>query len=103
MTTRLYDVRETSLRIRRSPSWLYRNAGKTIPVTQHAPGGRLFWTEEQIRQIIALGAVEPGAKTPAPQGKRRPATKTVPAAVGKGTVTPLTARPEARRKGRRSA
>lgn len=100
---RLYEIDEVVELTHRSKTWLYRHAGKTIPVTQHTPGGRLFWTEDQIRQIIALGAVEPGAKTPAPQSKRRPAAKTVPVAAGKGTVTPLTARPEARRKGRRSA
>jgi len=84
--------------------WLYRNAGVTIPVTQFTPGGRLFWTQEQLDQIIASGAIQPGTKKPAPsapsRGRRRPAIKPAPASAGVAQVAPLRARPEARRKGR---
>jgi hypothetical protein len=101
---RLYEIDEVVKLTHRSKTWLYRNAGKTIPVTQYEPGGRLFWTEDQVRQIIALGAVEPGQKSsPPPAQSRRRAVpqRATPAAAG--TVRRLEARPDARRKGRRSA
>lgn len=67
---RLYDVKETSLMVRMSVSWLYHNAGVTIPVTRI--GGRLFWSEAQIEQIIGDGA------RPAKAVKREPGQREVP-------------------------
>jgi len=102
---KLYTIREAAELTRRSTSWLYRNVGKTIPAMQATPGGRIYFTAEQIKQIIALREVRPGTKQPATasstptRGKRRPAAaKPAPASTGTATVTPLRARPEARRK-----
>jgi hypothetical protein len=103
-TPRLNDVRQTAEKLGVSPWWLYRRAGREIPVTRLSEGGRLFWTDEQIAQIIRDGAIEPSRKSapPAASSRRRPASQpSTPAAAG--TVHRLEARPEARRKGRRSA
>ncbi len=53
---KLYDISETARMVRMSTSWLYRNAGVTVPVTRIAGSRRLFWTEAQIAEIIAAGA-----------------------------------------------
>lgn len=50
----LYDVKQAAAKVRMSQSWLYHNAGVTIPCTRI--GGRLLWTDEQIEQIIRDGA-----------------------------------------------
>jgi hypothetical protein len=52
----LYDIHETAERTHLSVSWLYRHAGKTIPVTRPGGAKKLFWTGEQIEQIIRDGA-----------------------------------------------
>lgn len=66
----LYDIEETSKKVRMSVSWLYRNAGVTIPVTHIAGTRRHFWTEEQIADIIRDGA-QP-AKTRSAKNTRQP-------------------------------
>ncbi|MFB4265253.1 hypothetical protein [Nonomuraea sp. GTA35] len=54
-----------------SKNWLYRRAGRTIPVTRLA--WRLLWTEEQISWIIEAAAIEPMA----PFTPVEPRTRTV--------------------------
>lgn len=104
-TPRLNNVRQAAAKLGVSPWWLYRRAGREIPVTRLSEGGRLFWTDEQIAQIIRDGAIEPNRKTASPppaSGRRRAASQPkMPSAPS--NVHRLEARSEARRKGRRSA
>ncbi|MGI5161447.1 hypothetical protein [Microbispora sp. CA-102843] len=95
----LYDIEETARLTRRSKSWLYHQAGVTIPVTQSTPGGRLFWTEEQITEIIRGFAVAPKARAPRTSTPRRTSVLAPAPELGAGLQIPR-ARPEARRKRR---
>ncbi len=101
---RLYDINETAERTHLSVSWLYHNAGKTIPVTR--PGGtkKLRWTDEQIEQIIRDGAQPPkgaaGRKKPKP--RQAPESKPAPKPQVSGVRIPQ-ARPERSRLYRPSA
>jgi hypothetical protein len=74
MTPTLYDIHETAPLVRHSVSWLYRHAGIDIPVTRIAGSNRLFWTDEQIGQIIRDGAQPAKAAKRTPQ-KGRPAAR----------------------------
>jgi hypothetical protein len=71
-TPELYDVEQTAKKVRLSVSWLYHNAGVTIPVTRIAGTKRLFWTDEQIEQIIRDGA-QPAKAVKPTSPKREPA------------------------------
>ncbi len=79
---KLYNIKETAVLIRMSESWLYRNAGVTIPVTRIAGTRRLFWTEEQITEIIRSGA------QPARAAKRAASRRETPAPAPQSSVQP---------------
>ncbi len=77
-TPDLYDIHETSKRVRMSVSWLYRNAGVTIPVTHIAGTKRHFWTGEQIEQIIRDGAQSPKSTKRTPRKRESVETAAAP-------------------------
>ncbi|MFI6513599.1 hypothetical protein ACIBCT_38850 [Streptosporangium sp. NPDC050855] len=57
---KLHTAHETAPLIRKSASWLYRQARvRAIPHTRI--GSNVFWTDEQIERIIREGVVEPRA------------------------------------------
>lgn len=67
---RLYDIHETSKLVGLSESWLYRHAGKTIPVTRPGGTNKLFWTEEQHKEIISMPRRSPQRTKPAKDAER---------------------------------
>lgn len=96
---RLYDIKQTAPLVRLSVSWLYRNAGVTIPVTRIAGSNRLMWTDEQIEQIIRDGAKPPKAvkRTSEKREAKSKPVKLAPVAQPSGVKIPQ-ARPERSRR-----
>lgn len=98
---KLYDIHETSSLVRMSVSWLYRNAGVTIPVTRVAGSRRLYWTEEQIAEIIRDSAQPAKAVKRTSQKREAPAparaVKKTPPVKTSGVNIPQ-ARPERSRR-----
>lgn len=93
----LHDVKQTSRLVRMSVSWLYRNADR-LGVTRM--GNRLFWTDEQVTQIITEAACPPKSQVrtgTSPRSHSAPVTKTEPARSGSG-LSNFRSRPEAARK-----
>jgi hypothetical protein len=77
----LYDIYETSRKVRMSVSWLYHNADR-LHVTRM--GRRLFWTDEAISLIITERTdATPTAKAhKARQERKKPAPKKQPRPIG---------------------
>lgn len=95
-TPREYDVHETAEILGHSVSWLYHNAGKSIPVIRRAR--RLRWTDELIEQIIRDHVQQPRQQK-AKQERKSSATRSGPKSAKPCTTSNVPqARPERARR-----
>ncbi|MFB4280787.1 hypothetical protein ACBJ59_36245 [Nonomuraea sp. MTCD27] len=65
----LHDAAAAGQKVGKSASWMYK-AGAAGRIPRTKIGGQVWWTDEQIAEIIRSGAQEPKKRKPAEKSER---------------------------------